>query len=120
VPWGAWHLITSDLWIGGSFSGGLPVALFLIVNGILLLIGQSPAYRVLMVWVYDRTDSLLVAMLMHASLSACTYLFSAAVTGGTFLIHGFISAAVWWAVVGVVALASGGHLTRPSVQRQVA
>ena len=31
-----------------------------------------PAYRVLMVWVYDRTGSLLVAMLMHASLTAST------------------------------------------------
>ena len=29
-----------------------------------------PAYRVLMVWVYDRTGSLLVAILMHASLTA--------------------------------------------------
>jgi hypothetical protein len=40
--------------------------------GVSLLVGQWPAYRVLMVWVYDRTGSLLVAMLMHARLSACT------------------------------------------------
>ena len=34
--------------------------------------GQLTAYRVLMVWVYDRTGSLLVAVLMHASLIAST------------------------------------------------
>jgi membrane protease YdiL (CAAX protease family) len=120
VPWGAWHLITSDLWIANAFSGGLPVALFLIVNGILLLIGQLPAYRVLLVWVYARTDSLLVAMLMHASLSACTYLFGTSVTGATSLVHGFIWAATWWAVVAGVAVASGGQLARQPLRRQVA
>lgn len=31
-----------------------------------------PAFRVLMVWVYHRTESLLVAMLMHTSLTATT------------------------------------------------
>jgi hypothetical protein len=31
---------------------------------------QLTAYRVLMVWVYDRTGSLLVAWLRHASLTA--------------------------------------------------
>ena len=31
------------------------------------------AYRVLMVWVYERTGSLLVAMLMHVSLA--TFMF---------------------------------------------
>jgi hypothetical protein len=30
-----------------------------------LLFSWLPPYRVLMVWVYDRTESLLVAMLMH-------------------------------------------------------
>jgi hypothetical protein len=30
-----------------------------------------PAYRVLMVWIYDRTESLLV-VLMHSTLSAST------------------------------------------------
>jgi membrane protease YdiL (CAAX protease family) len=37
---------------------------------------------VLLVWVYDRTGSLLVVMLMHASLIVCNiYLLSPVVTG---------------------------------------
>lgn len=40
-----------------------------------------PAYRVLMVWVYDRTGSLPVVMLMHASLSASTLILQPLATG---------------------------------------
>jgi membrane protease YdiL (CAAX protease family) len=63
VPWGAWHLMTNDVWLADSFSGGLPVAFFVAATGLSLLVGQLPAYRVLMVWAYERTGSLLVAML---------------------------------------------------------
>ena len=52
-------------WEPGSFSGAFPLALLLVK-----LFSWLPAYRVLMVWVYDRTGSLLVAMLMHGSLTA--------------------------------------------------
>ncbi len=65
VLWGAWHFLVT-LWGSGSSSGALSLALFLLVALLLL----PAAYRVLMVWVYDRTESLLVAMLMHASLTA--------------------------------------------------
>ncbi len=41
-----------------------------------------PAFRVLMVWVYDRTGSLLVAMLMHVSLTASTLIFQPVSDGG--------------------------------------
>jgi uncharacterized protein len=61
--WGAWHFIM--FWEPGSFSAAFPLALLLVK-----LFSWLPAYRVLMVWVYDRTGSLLLAMLMHASLTA--------------------------------------------------
>jgi uncharacterized protein len=113
LPWGAWHLLTNDIWIGSTHSGGLPLALFLTVNGFSLLLGQLTAYRVLMVWVYDRTGSLLVAMLMHASLSACTFILGPSATGLTFLTYVLVLAAAWWIVVVVVAAANGGQVPRP-------
>jgi membrane protease YdiL (CAAX protease family) len=104
VPWGAWHLLTNDLWIAGTHAGELSAALFVIVNGIGLLAGQLPAYRVLMVWVHDRTGSLLLAVLMHASLAACTFTLGPSVAGLPFLIYGFAMTAAWWVVAaGVVA-----------------
>jgi membrane protease YdiL (CAAX protease family) len=100
VLWGAWHLLTNDLWIAGASAGDLPVAWFVTLNGIGLVGGQLVAYRVLMVWLYNRTGSLLLAMLMHASLSACTFILGpAALTGSVLVGYGFVLAGAWWLVV---------------------
>ena len=64
VLWGAWHFLVI-FWGSGTFLRSAPAGP-LPARGPLLLC--LPAFRVLMVWVYDRTGSLLVAMLMHASL----------------------------------------------------
>jgi hypothetical protein len=68
-----------------------------------------------MVWVYDRTESLLVAMLMHASFSASMLILQppalALVPGLTW---NLVLAAALWAVVAVLAIPSGRSLTRPA------
>jgi uncharacterized protein len=121
VPWGAWHLLTNDIWIAGTYSGELSVALFVTLNGFTLLIGQLPAYRVLMVWVYDRTDSLLIAMLMHASLSACTFVLGPErVTGLALVAYGIALAAAWWTVVAVVAAVTRGQIVHLPIQGRAA
>lgn len=121
VPWGAWHLLTNDLWIAKTYSGGLPLAFFVTLSGLSLVVGELPAYRVLMVWVYDRTGSLPIAMLMHASLSACTFILSPSmVTGLPLVAYGFALAAAWWIVVAVVAGASRGHVSRQPLRRRAA
>ena len=113
VLWGAWHLLVI-FWLGGSTFGDLPPALFLPVRGFDLLAGGLVAYRVLMVWVYDRTHgSLLVAMLMHASLSAKMLILApAALSGGPFLTYCLALSAASWVVVAAVAVANGGQLAR--------
>jgi hypothetical protein len=74
-----------------------------------------------MVWVYDRTESLLVATLMHASLSTSTiFLFTPAASGAAFLAYVWTLAAALWVVVAVVVLANGGQLSRRSVQKLAA
>ena len=121
VPWGAWHLLTNDLWIAKTYSGGLPLAFFVTLNGLSLVMGELPAYRVLMVWVSDRTGSLPIAMLMHASLSACTFILSPSmVTGLPLVAYGFALAAAWWIVVAVVAGASRGQVARQTLPRRAA
>lgn len=61
ILWGAWHF--PPFWGINSFSGALPLA---------VLIGQLfawlPAFRTALVLVHDQTKSLLVTILMHASL----------------------------------------------------
>jgi membrane protease YdiL (CAAX protease family) len=56
VVLGAWHLL-QHLWIGGTYAGSLPVPVFVALN-FFAGVAQLTAYRVLMVWVYDRTESL--------------------------------------------------------------
>jgi uncharacterized protein len=107
--WGAWHLLTNDLWIGDTYAGNLSLAFFWIATGVSLLVGQLLAYRLLMVWVYERTRSLLVATLMHASLVVCTFIFGAQATGTAFLVYAFVLAGAWWIVVGAVGVAHRGH-----------
>ena len=74
-----------------------------------------------MVWVYDHTESLLVAMLMHASLLASQLIIiPLSLVGVTALTLDLVFAAVLWAVVGAVAVANHGHLTRqPTLRRRV-
>jgi|GEM_PF-2865271 len=58
--------------------------------------------RVLLVWVFDRTDNLPVIMLMHASLSASTLIFQPLATGAVALIWNLVLGIVLWIVVVVV------------------
>jgi membrane protease YdiL (CAAX protease family) len=115
VLWGAWHF---PLFSGSaSSSGALLPALYLLV----LLFSVLPAFRVLMVWVYDRTESLLVAILMHVSLTASTLiLLPLATSGVTAVTYDLVLAAVLWVVVAAVAVVGGGHLSRVPLRRRVA
>ena len=104
--WGAYHF--SIIYWSGSHPGALGLAILL-----LQLFAWLPAYRILMVWVYDRTESLLVAMLMHASLTAGMLILQPlAMAGMTLLVWLLAFAAAWWVVVAVVAAANGRQLSR--------
>ena len=65
-----------------------------------------------MVWVYDRTRSLLVAILMHTSLTASSLVLGPGVAGVHLVTFDLIWAAALWVVFAAVAVAQGGHLSR--------
>jgi membrane protease YdiL (CAAX protease family) len=116
--WGVGHFST---YLGSSApSGALPLALLLPV----LLFSWQPAYRVLMVWVYERTGgSLPVAMLMSASFVVAYNILRNPMTLTLTNVAAFYLGltVVWYAIVAVVALANHGHLTRwPRLRRRVA
>jgi len=118
VLWGLWHFLIT-FWASGTSSGALSLAGFL--PAVLFYVGSLSAYRVLMVWVYDRTESLLVAMLMHTSLAASTFVILLPSARGVALIaYYLVLAAVLWVAVGAVAVAQGGHLSRQPLRRRVA
>ncbi len=101
ILWGAWHL---PLFLGSvGSSGSFPSALYLSV----LLFSFLPAYRVLMVWVYDSTGSLLLAILMHAPLAASQLVFiPLTISGIQLVIYDLIFTIALWIFVAVVAVAN--------------
>ena len=103
--WGLWHL---PLFAGSaSNSKDIPPALYLAV----LLFSWLPPYRVLMVWVYDRTKSLLVIMLMHTPIVVGSFVLTTpAMLGAPVATYDLVFAAALWMVLAAVAVANGGHL----------
>jgi len=111
--WGAWHF--PPFWKSDTFSATFPL---------ILLLGQLfswlPPYRILMVWVYNRTESLLVSVLMHASLMASlSALVPAELTGTNLLTWILAWAAALWFVVGMGTLVSNKRSSRQTFQKQV-
>jgi hypothetical protein len=107
----------------GRPSGAIPLAIFVPLDVFITVMGMT-AFRVLMVWVYDRSGgSLLVAgILMHASYTAFTFILAPlTISGVAFLTITFAEASALWMVIAVVALVNHGHLTRqPPLRRRVA
>lgn len=95
LVWGAWHF--PPFWKSDTFSATLPL---------ILLLGQLfswlPPYRILMVWVYDRTESLFIAVLMHASLvGSLNALVPAELSGTTLITWIFSWAIALWSIIAV-------------------
>jgi len=112
LVWGAWHF--PPFWKSDTFSATIPM---------ILLLGQLfswlPPYRMLMVWVYNRTDSLLVSVLMHASLMAgLNALVPAELSGTNLLTWIFAWAVTLWFIVGVLTLFKGKSPSRQALQKQ--
>jgi membrane protease YdiL (CAAX protease family) len=119
VLWGTWHL-PINFWASGVTVGEISAAVFAPVWLLGILLGSLVAYRVLMVWVYERTESLLVAMLIHVSLASFTFILTPPLGGAPYWIIGFVYAAALWVIVAAVALAQGGHLSRRPLRSRVA
>ena len=109
VLWSGWHLLVM-VWGIGERAGTLPLALFVMVDGLAGL----PAFRVLMVLVYDRTESLFLAVLMHVSLTATTLILTPQTTGLPLLAYGLAFAAAIWVVIGLVAIVASRQRSQPA------
>jgi CAAX protease family protein len=74
-----------------------------------------------MVWVYDRTDSLFVAMLMHVSLTTSLLTRNPLDLAGAHLqAYSFVLAGAVWVVVAVVAMSNRRQLSRQARRRRAA
>jgi membrane protease YdiL (CAAX protease family) len=102
--WGAWHLLV-NLWSCGG--AGRTFNMTLLFHSLIFSFGVLPAYRVLMVWVHDRTKSLLVVILMHACLTASNIIFVPLASGAALAVWSIVMSAALWVAAGFVALKKG-------------
>jgi membrane protease YdiL (CAAX protease family) len=121
VLWGTWHLLTNDLWAANVIADGLPVGVMVTLSGLSLLTTELLVYRVLIVWVYDHTGSLPVAMLMHAAFAFGTFALQPdGVSGVPLLVHGVLVSALLWLVVTAVAVGTRGQFIQRRLQTATA
>jgi membrane protease YdiL (CAAX protease family) len=105
LVWGAWHFLL--FWESDTFSAALPLIILLV-----RLFSWLPGLRVLMVSMYDRTGSVLVVMLMHASVVFAQLILSPGQLPRTaaFLAALLIPPATMWLLAAVaLATADGGR-----------
>ena len=114
IVWGAWHFL--PFWETDTFSGAFPLFLLII-----RLFSWLPPYRILMVWVYDHTESLFLSILMHASLMAGLTIFVPADLSSTPLAVWILAWAVaLWIGVGAVIMINRKRFRQHASQRQIA
>lgn len=114
--WGAWQAFVV-YWGGGDSPGTLAPAFFFPA----VLFTWLPSFRVLMTWVYDRTQSLFLAILMHTSLIASwTMLTPLIIKGWSLLLYYLSFSAALWLIIAVVAYASHGQFWQPRRRFKVA
>jgi len=108
IVWGAWHFLSNLSGVESS-SQNLPVPLYMAG----LLFSFLPPFRVLMVWVYDHTKSLFLAVIMHSSLDFFWLISMPTGIEGVNLVTWYLVwGALLWLVVGVVALSNRGQFLR--------
>jgi CAAX protease family protein len=117
--WGAWHILV-NLWASGTPTGEISPTFMLPVLLSTIGFGMLPAYRVLMVWVYERTGSLLVGMLMHTSLTASLIILRPAATGMALVVYELVWASALWAITATIAVQSRRRPFLQPLQRREA
>ncbi len=115
--WGAWHYIAA-FWSSGDAAGAWVPAL--LAAQMLFYAAVLPPFRMLMVWVYSHTESLPLAMLMHATLTGgVLFVFMPPVIAPVPLLIWYLAmAVVFWIMAAVIAVVSARQAARPSLRHR--
>jgi uncharacterized protein len=103
VLWGVWHVLPETL--GATAFDLVP---YLALQLLAVIVGLT-GFRVLMAWVFERTRSTLIGIVMHASLTASLMLLQPVVVGRSLVAVGIVLDLVPWLIVACVALVRRGR-----------
>jgi uncharacterized protein len=97
------------------------MSVYLVATAAGVFVGYLTAFRVLMVWVYDRTESIFVAMLMHLSITASLLILNPlGIAGARLIAYSLALAGAVWVVVAAVTMRDRWHLSRRLLRRRAA
>jgi uncharacterized protein len=121
VLWSAWHLLPNSVWAAEAAAGELSASAYLMATGVGVFVGYLTAFRILMVWVYRNTQSILLGMIMHTSFTTSLLVLGpTGISGRDLFVFSFSLAAALWVAVGVGAVVMRRGGTRhpdPAVSR---
>ena len=103
LVWALWHLLVDFRYNFGTMGGG-----WILEFAIVYLATLTP-YRILMMWVYSNTSSLLLAVLMHASFTGALMTFFPATTFAQGLIWQSAFAIAMWGSAFIVLRSASRH-----------
>lgn len=98
--WGIWHFMIA-FWASNYLAGEDSWTMF-VAGFIAFYLLALPAFRILLVLVYDRTGSLPVTMLMHAFLSASTLIFQPSSTGEIAFVWNLMLGIILWIIIALI------------------
>ena len=102
VFWGAWHFLPV-FWGSGDSSGNLVLSKFL--PGLFFHYAGLIPIRILIVWLYDRSRSLIPPIILHATLTAFTFfIFNISQVGIPLFIYYALLAIEFWVFVALIKM----------------
>ncbi len=109
IWWSAWHLLP-NVWAARAAAGGLATPAYLAATAVGVFAGYLTAFRVVMLWVHEHTRSILLAMLMHVSLTTSLLMLNPiGISGRNLQVFSFAFAAFVWVAVAAIAASAGWH-----------
>jgi uncharacterized protein len=110
IFWGIWHFMIA-FW-ASNFMRGVESWDMFVAGFLAFYLLALPAFRILLVFVYDRTKSLPIIMLMHAFLSAGTLILQPSATGEISFIWNLILGILLCILVVWVVTANREHFSQ--------
>lgn len=113
IVWGIWHF---PLFMIKDPSGMIPLLLLLMAR----LLTHLPAFRILMVWIYDRTQSLFLIMVMHMSFTASALIFQPNIESGVDIIKSNLTLTILlYVTVFIVNVVTKGQITKRDSRNEI-
>ncbi len=111
---GLWHILPMAIWPSVAYAGSLSPAVYVGIRSISFLIGGLVAFRILMVWLYDHTGSLLLLSIMHVGLTAVNIIYEPeAIAGASLYIADLAGILSQWLIVAILVWKNHHILVRP-------